>query len=112
PRYGVFIDSKMGDSNIIVQCKSRDDDVGTRTLRPNQVYKFFFRGFWFGTTLFFCNLWYSKYHVAFVAFEDVAAFRDHCGYNNCRWMVRKDGIFLYNEKQKIWNFEPIYHWNY
>ncbi|GAV70659.1 Self-incomp_S1 domain-containing protein, partial [Cephalotus follicularis] len=87
-----------GNNNLDVHCKSADDDLGVHSL-PNHgdTYEFGFHLNFFGTTLFFCNLWYGNFHVVFDAFITSEKFvLEQCGETICMWEAQDDGIYLHN----------------
>jgi hypothetical protein len=52
-----------------------------------------------GSTLFFCNMWWSDRHRSLDVFwVDNKFIVDDCGNSDCRWMGEEDGIYLYISK--------------
>lgn len=52
-----------------LRCQSKDDDLGVHSIAVNEQYEFGFRINIWGTTLFFCHLWYLDKSVTFDAFK-------------------------------------------
>ncbi|GAV63843.1 Self-incomp_S1 domain-containing protein [Cephalotus follicularis] len=96
-RYHVSIGNYLP-GTLDVHCKSRDDDLGLHSLRHfGDTYEFGFHINYFGTTLFFCNLWWNGLHVVFDAFVSYDKFiNKECGEHTCYWEAEDDGIYLHN----------------
>ncbi|GAV63842.1 Self-incomp_S1 domain-containing protein [Cephalotus follicularis] len=100
-RYHVRISNYLtGNKKLDVHCKSRDDDLGLHSLYRNDTYEFGFRINYFGTTLFFCHLWYDNFQVVFDAFVSKDNFiLMECGDRNCNWEAQDGGIYLHNYRK-------------
>lgn len=81
----VVIENRMGDnSDITLQCKSADDDLGIHVLHVGQRFEFVFRPNFWGSTLFVCGCRSNKGLVQWKAF-DYDRDTDRCGV--CVWLV-------------------------
>lgn len=77
---------------IGLHCESGDDDLGFRTLQPNQSQMIRFRIDWLLKTHFTCHAQWegrSKLFDAFIVKRDM----DRCG-GRCYWSVRDDGFYF------------------
>ncbi|GAV63844.1 Self-incomp_S1 domain-containing protein [Cephalotus follicularis] len=99
-KYHVYISNYLEgypNTTLEVHCKSGDDDLGLHSLPYyGDTYGFKFRINYFGTTLFFCDLWWNDLHVVFDAFVSDDKFIDQCGDHSCNWDAQDDGIYLDN----------------
>ncbi|GAB6025299.1 hypothetical protein CHUAL_010716 [Chamberlinius hualienensis] len=59
-------------SNLDVQCKSGDDDLGRRTLKDQEGYAFSFKENIWGSTHFWCDVWWNGKHKYFPAYGEGA----------------------------------------
>ncbi|KAK9755483.1 hypothetical protein RND81_01G028800 [Saponaria officinalis] len=92
-----------------VHCKSKDTDLGEHILGTSQEVNWSFRVNVFCTTLYYCDMQWSKAHGRFNVFEGIDAdLTKACNYKDCSWRVRVDGVFLYNVLTKY--FEHRYKW--
>lgn len=79
-----IINKLPGGMTLTVHCKSRDDDLGFHTLRPNQSWVFKFTQLMF-RTLFFCSMqWPGHFH--YVDIYD--GMRD---IGSQRWLIKPEG---------------------
>ena len=78
-------------------CKSKNDDLGIRTLQPNGEWKFSFHFSWVAVTEFYCCFWYDNFQATFDVFKDGGLY-EQCGGEHCIWTVQKDGFYLYSIK--------------
>ncbi|CAN1805348.1 hypothetical protein LINPERHAP1_LOCUS24234 [Linum perenne] len=69
---------------LIVHCKSRDDDLGAQVVDVGSEYNWRFTGF--GVTFFQCDVAVQDKRAHFVAF-------DGHGYCALHWVVNDDGIY-------------------
>lgn len=78
-------------SNLIVHCKSGDDDLGSHLLHYGQRYGFIFKNNFWGTTLFFCTFrWKGVLHW----FDIYKEGRDYGVCTSCNWFIEKAGPCL------------------
>ena len=97
----VRIVNELGNEVLYFHCKSKDDDLGLRSLQSGTYWEFSFRQRIIGTTLFFCNFWYInssnvKFHAVFDVFRESLGFLKDCGADFCLWKAKEDGLYLYN----------------
>ncbi|XP_019245190.1 PREDICTED: uncharacterized protein LOC109225053 [Nicotiana attenuata] len=97
-----------------VRCKSSDDDLGEHQVWPSNTYKFSFKTNFWGTTLFWCKVWYKKYpesnSYTEASFEVYSAEKhpEHCD-RICTWELLDSGIYSYDPynnrsiKEYDWN---------
>ncbi|CAN1805345.1 hypothetical protein LINPERHAP1_LOCUS24234 [Linum perenne] len=72
---------------LIVHCKSRDDDLGAQVVDVGSEYNWRFTGFGgSGSTLFWCNVAVQDKRAHFVAF-------DGQGYCPLHWVVNDTGVY-------------------
>lgn len=97
--------------DLVVHCKSKDDDLGEHIIRHGGQYNWSFKENFWRTTLFWCNFW-SKYgHASGQVFwpETQSWLSSRCENNICAWVAAgDDGISLANLPTK--EIELIYRW--
>ena len=76
--------NNLGNSVLFYHCKSKDNALGLRKLQPGENWQFSFHIYFFGTTLFFCNFWYTnskkiKFHAVFDVFSTAFELTQDCG---------------------------------
>jgi hypothetical protein len=75
-------------ANIIVHCKSKNDDLGFHTLKLYNSYMFSFNPNFFDRTLFFCSFtWPGNPHRHYL--DIYSAKRNTC--TNCTWLINING---------------------
>lgn len=92
---------------LFVHCKSKNNDLGVKSLRPRGMYTIaFYVNFW-KNTLFFCRLKWGENKTSFDAFRTR---RDgyRCQKHGCIWSIRPDG-FYFSKDWKNWRLE--YKWS-
>ena len=58
-----IINCLEGNLDLIVDCKSKDDDLGVQLLHHDKTFEFNFKNNIFGSTLFFCSFqWNGAFH--------------------------------------------------
>ncbi|GAB6025261.1 hypothetical protein CHUAL_010681 [Chamberlinius hualienensis] len=67
----IIVNNYVG-SNLDVQCKSGDDDLGRKTLRDKEGFAFGFKANIWGTTHFWCDVWWNGKHKYFPAYGEGA----------------------------------------
>ncbi|KAE7997941.1 hypothetical protein FH972_002527 [Carpinus fangiana] len=85
-----------------VHCKSKDNVLRLRHIGVNEEFQWQFQVNFWGSTLYWCNMWWvggQRYVEVFPADDDKFLNQD-CGDSNCRWMGKKDGIYLFNFEHK------------
>lgn len=105
-----IINCLEGNLDLIVHCKSKDDDIGVHLLHHGESFGWSFHPrVFFGQTLFFCGFtWNGKLHWFDV--YDGNNLKDDC--DECNWKIFKSGpcktegdgqstCFLWNKQQII-----------
>ncbi|KAF3657012.1 putative WAT1-related protein-like [Capsicum annuum] len=97
-----------------VHCKSKDDDLKVRTLRPGDQFDFSFHMNFFATTLYYCSFVWGSKHNTFDVFKLGDNF---CGFGNfhknvqCSWMMRDNGIYwAFGPNPSASKFNFLYPW--
>lgn len=81
--------------DLMVHCKSKNDDLGVQLLRPQQRFEFRFRPSFWRNTLFFCGFrWTGAFHYFDIYHQD----RDVDRCSECTWSVVPNGPCLFNER--------------
>lgn len=97
----VIINDLQNNNDLILHCKSGDDDLDEHVLPHGNEYSFRFNKSIFGTTQFFCGFnWKggSKW------FDIYIQKRDSC--TRCEWKIRESGPCLIHPHKEI-----CYPWN-
>lgn len=99
-----------GGLTLRLHCKSKDHDLGNKTLSPDSSWSFKFRPNIFGSTLFFCHfLWAQESHW-FDIYDD---YRDGVRQGNpcieCTWNIDQTRPCRFNHKTNV--FDLCYDWN-
>ncbi|KAG7547358.1 Plant self-incompatibility S1 [Arabidopsis suecica] len=94
---------------LLYHCKSKDDDLGNRSLQSGESWSFRFGRQFFGRTLYFCNFdWPNESH----SFDIYKDHRDSSGdtwCEKCVWKIRKTGPCRFSDVTK--QFDICYPWN-
>ncbi|XP_062104482.1 S-protein homolog 5-like [Humulus lupulus] len=105
----VVIRNNLGDFDLSVHCKSKDDDLGVHILRFNETYSFRFKPNFWGTTLFFCGFrWADQFH-----WFDIYTPGSDCSLPSaCFWSVVANGPCLVDSSPPFihcypWNKDPL-----
>ena len=84
-------------NELIVHCKSSNDDLGVHKLTPWISYDFSFRPNFWGTTLFYCSFeWPGSFHY-FNIYIDKRD-RKNCDNILCSWYVSEQDVCMFNYK--------------
>lgn len=102
-------------SVLNIHCRSRDDDLGVRTLKPGDKYNFSFHENFFGTTHFYCRFTWGQMYSQFDVFYKR---KSPCRFNKpfktdiyCTWLVKDSAIYLARTKNPSPNdFRFAYTW--
>ncbi|XP_022953905.1 S-protein homolog 1-like [Cucurbita moschata] len=82
------------------QWNFKDDDLGLHTLPPTADFSWSFEANFFHTTLFWCRLQKGGggggVEAAFKVFWHDARLFEKCGWKNCVWIAKDDGIYIKN----------------
>ncbi|RAL48234.1 hypothetical protein DM860_005658 [Cuscuta australis] len=85
---------------LLVHCKSKDNDLDPRKLSWSEAQSFDFRVNFWHTTLFWCRFdWGSKF-ANVVVFD--AKTNDFKGEYDLSWMVKTDGFYFASEKNPVY----------
>ena len=93
-----------------IHCWSRDNDLGFKTLYPNQETTWTFVDNYIWGTKFACNMEYFQSDRRmkrgnFVVYNNKRSIRTRECHKRCAWSVRKYGLYAYDEKDKRWDYE-------
>ena len=99
PTRHVRIVNHLNNKILTYHCKSGDDDLGVRTLKPNGEWEFSFRPTFYAVTEFYCYFFYENFHTAFDVYKDDGKLNVQCGGVHCIWTAQDDGFYLYNLKK-------------
>ncbi|XP_071712420.1 S-protein homolog 2-like [Rutidosis leptorrhynchoides] len=107
--YIVQVENLILNSNILVKCKSNDDDLGDRHLAydENVNWDVCFSG----TTQYSCHFyWDSKEQLIDVFNKELAqdCYYDKDDNNQCYWAAMPGGLYLYNFIKNEWVYR--YDW--
>ncbi|KAK1415507.1 hypothetical protein QVD17_31290 [Tagetes erecta] len=100
-KYDVYITDADVD-NLMVHCKSNDDDLGDRELGPNQYFDWRFRMDFLFTTNFNCSFRSMAFDGRELKSKSLVVFDTYIGAINCGpgdlkhcyWLVRNDGFYI------------------
>ncbi|XP_062147850.1 S-protein homolog 1-like [Alnus glutinosa] len=108
-KFSVHVMNGFKNQTLQTHCQSKDDDLGLQLVPVNGEFQWHFRVNYFGTTLYFCNMWWVGGHRSFNVFwvNDDFLVKD-CGNSDCRWKAQEDGIYLYNSEHNEYHF--YYNW--
>lgn len=97
-------------ATVRVQCKSRDNDLGPRTLLKGESFTFKFKVNLFGTTKFFCNFQWTlngKVESRWATIFD-APNKETSSCKMCDWQIHPEGVCL---MKPITDAMTCYSWN-
>ncbi|GFP96193.1 hypothetical protein PHJA_001763400 [Phtheirospermum japonicum] len=107
--YEVYIFNNFDNNanELIVHCKSADDDLGDHFLDQDGNWHWKFRVNFFRSTLFFCHVQWGGMETSFTVFDT-----DYISYkcedtSTCFWSVRNDGIYFSCDNE---NYVKRYIW--
>lgn len=97
PEYRVQIQNLIPDSNILVHCKSKNDDLGDHQLSYNDDFHWKFCEATFHNTLYFCHFSWDSQEQVFDVFNETMY--DLCNLKNghinpWNWSAMTDGIYF------------------
>ncbi|KAE9598044.1 putative plant self-incompatibility S1 [Lupinus albus] len=94
----VYIRNGLGNGTLLTyHCKSKDDDLGVRTLNYNEEFKFQFKPSFFGDTLFFCGFtWEGKLHRFTIYRYSI----DNRYCYDCYWSIKRNHPCRFNSKTR------------
>ena len=100
----VRIVNHLNNKPLGYHCKSLFDDLGLRTLQPNQEWEFSFHLSLIIVTEFECHFWYQNFKAHFDVYHAGDITGDigyQCGGDHCIWTAQKDGFYSYNIKSNL-----------
>lgn len=99
-RYDVYITNNEVD-NLMVHCKSNDDDLGDKNLVPGQYFHWGFRQNFLFTTHFWCNfrsMTSDDQEIKSITFDVFDLYiSTKCGPGDpkhCYWLAKNDGFYF------------------
>lgn len=78
---------------LIVQCASKDDDLGYHTLHTNQNLLLRFCEDIIADTLFFCHFWWDSKEKSFDAYKETWF---DMPFDHSYWIAMSDGIYFFD----------------
>ncbi|CAN1145019.1 S-protein homolog 5 [Linum perenne] len=104
PKKKVTVHNKLTSHDWLqFHCKSKNDDLGTHTLKNNYRYRFSFNNNPWGTTQFYCSFqWGEGVHWFDIYIEG----RDSGRCIECNWDIMESGPCLIKD-----NWRSCYNWN-
>ncbi|CAL1361796.1 unnamed protein product [Linum trigynum] len=97
----VSVENELRGRNLIVHCRSKDDDFGANLVDVGSRFEWSFEQDVFGKTLYWCKLAVRDRRLAFNAYEGSA---DYLHGHDVSWLVREDGIHLVDPHGNIVGF--------
>ncbi|KAK9122937.1 hypothetical protein Sjap_012539 [Stephania japonica] len=93
-------------AKLNVHCMSRDDDLGYRVVADGDEFGWNFNVNAIGTTLFYCDVQWEM--GTWFHFDVYSASRDasRCS-SECRWMIQRDGLYVFNQGKNLWEMTPF-----
>lgn len=106
-KFSVHIINGFKNDTLEAHCKSKQDDLGVRHIRVKDEFAWRFRVNFWGSTLYWCHLWWAGGQRSFEVFaaDDGSFIEKDCGKTNCLWMFKEDGIYLYNYQHSEYRFQ-------
>jgi len=90
------------EADLLVHCKSGDDDIGAHLIQFNKSFSFdFMPKFWGITTLYFCSF---RFNNEVHWFDIYRSWREFLYYDDCSWKILPIGPCRLH-------FDVCYHWN-
>ncbi|XVF61739.1 hypothetical protein PTKIN_Ptkin08bG0154700 [Pterospermum kingtungense] len=108
-RYYVHISNGLSNNEkLTIHCKSKDDDLGWHVIPTSQEWNWTFKTNFFGSTLYWCNMYWSNHYGAFDVFWENHALLVMCNFKECFWSARDDGLYTENLPKGSWS--KTYNW--
>ncbi|PIA61725.1 hypothetical protein AQUCO_00200010v1 [Aquilegia coerulea] len=105
-----------------INCKSKDNDLGSHTLSYSQFFSWHFNVNFWGTTLFWCQMEWrddrGKYVQGSYNIFDFHKLKNKCDHQDprvhyyylCEWHIQRDGLYLFHNPDRNELPELIYTW--
>ncbi|XP_059630103.1 self-incompatibility protein S1-like [Cornus florida] len=91
---------------VTFHCQSQGRDLGVRNVPTNGPIEWYMDIYNTKNEAAYCDIRYRDLHGYFDIYETERDYRSgRCGNNQCLWSVRKDGLYLYNKKENIYEFQ-------
>ncbi|CAN8324405.1 unnamed protein product [Cochlearia groenlandica] len=81
---------------LFIHCKSKEDDLGEQYLSVEDRFSWNFGENMIHTTLFWCYISKDDGYVNVNVFWDDVILFHRCGWKNCVWTAKRDGVYLRN----------------
>ncbi|KAL4290947.1 hypothetical protein GQ457_14G019240 [Hibiscus cannabinus] len=99
PKVQVLIYNDLApNTDLIVHCKSKDDDLGIRHISYGNDFEFHFRASFLRRTLFHCTFQWNGITQRFDIYRQV---RDQFVCNHCVWKIGPDGPCLFADHKIV-----------
>ncbi|KAF5820191.1 putative plant self-incompatibility S1 [Helianthus annuus] len=114
--YAVHMLTSITYDNVMVHCKSKDDDLGVHILNFTTLeYSWTFCENWLESTLYSCHFWRASSidEQTFQVFNRTMAKTCYQGFhdaNTCHWGIKQDGFYLFDNYARVWAKQ--YDWNH
>lgn len=96
-KYTVRIDNEIPRDSIRAHCKSKDDDLGMKSLASKQHFQWSFCQNIWQTTLYFCHFYWQSKQQVFNVFNQTMGYACFFGeIAECRWIVKPEGFYYYD----------------
>ncbi|CAF2078312.1 hypothetical protein Bca4012_090522 [Brassica carinata] len=106
----VIINDLEGSLPLRYHCKSKDDDLGDRTMAPRGSWFFEFKPSIFGNTKFYCSFsWENELHYLDIYKQDRDRLFAEFGCRRCEWKIHKNGACKLNKDNGM--FDVCLPWN-
>ncbi|KAK8508629.1 hypothetical protein V6N13_116148 [Hibiscus sabdariffa] len=104
PKVQVLIYNDLApNTDLIVHCKSKDNDLGIRHISYGNDFEFHFRASFFRRTLFHCTFQWNGITKRFDIYRQV---RDQFVCNHCVWKIGPDGPCLFADHKICYSWGP------
>ncbi|TXG46791.1 hypothetical protein EZV62_026085 [Acer yangbiense] len=105
------------DTTLMINCNSKNDDLGTHYLKYKQHLDWSFGLSIFGNTKYWCNMfWNNKRYENFYPFDmlrtndGARGYRDYDLCEPCAWRITTDGGYRYHNKLNFEEWVKVYNW--
>ncbi|KAI9197872.1 hypothetical protein LWI28_005887 [Acer negundo] len=105
------------DTTLMINCNSKNDDLGTHYLKYKQHFDWSFGLSIFGNTKYWCDVyWNNNGAQNFYPFDmmrinhGARGYRDYDLCEPCAWRITKDGGYRYHNKLNFEEWDKVYNW--